>query len=116
MTISTETYIENDEIMKPSKGRPSWKNRRRVIFLTLFFCAFCILFIMIAGDDTRVNETIILGAFGLAFTTIGFYVAGAAWTDVNIEKIKVNRVDNDYSEQGPTFIPTLANGKGLEDK
>lgn len=88
MTVEDETHIAGNEIIKPPQGRPSWKNRRRVIFLTLFFCAFCIMYIMMFGGDTRVNETIVLGAFGLAFTTIGFYVAGAAWTDVSIEKIK----------------------------
>ena len=85
---SKETKIVGSEIIKPSEGRPSWRNRRRVIFLTLFFCAFCILYIMMFGEDTRINETIVLGCFGLAFSTIGFYVAGAAWTDVSIEKIK----------------------------
>lgn len=96
MDINQETTLEGSRIMKPKQGRPSWRNRRRVIFLTLFFCAFCIIFIMIKGQDTRVNETIVLGAFGLAFTTIGFYVAGAAWTDVNIEKIKASG-DTNYN-------------------
>lgn len=86
--IKSETIIKDGEIIKPKGGRPSWKNRRRVIFSTLIFCAFCIFFLLVWGDDSRVNETIALGAFSLAGSVIGFYVAGAAWTDVNIEKIK----------------------------
>ena len=118
MNIKKETYIEDHEIMKPLEGRPSWKNRRRVIFLTLGFCAFCIAYIMIFGVDSRVNETIVLGAFGLMFTTIGFYVAGAAWTDVSIEKIKVSdkRVSTQISNtREPTIIEPLVDGRGIED-
>ena len=88
MTIKNETTLKNKEIMKAPAGRPSWKNRKKVIFSTLIFCAFCIGFIMFGGADTRVNETIVLGCFAMATSVIGFYVAGASWTDVSIEKIK----------------------------
>lgn len=63
--------------------KPSWKIRRRIINTTLLFCASCVTYIMIFGDDRAVNEVIVLGAFGLAFGTIGSYVFGAVWDDSN---------------------------------
>ena len=119
--VSAETHLEGSEIIKPNAGRPSWKNRRLVIFATLIFCAFCVMYIMFQGNDTRVNETIVLSCFALAGSVIGFYVAGAAWTDVNIEKIKSNAPRAQISQttkedaKEPDVITPLANGKGLED-
>ena len=122
MTITNETQIVGNEIVKPTEGRPSWKNRRRVIFGTLFFCAFCISFIMFKGDDTRVYETIVLGCFGMATSIIGFYVAGAAWTDVSIEKMKIdsgvpsqNRRPEPIQGKEPEIIDRLSDGKGPDD-
>lgn len=66
--------------------RPDWAKRRRVIYATLLFSAFCVSYIMFQGNDTRINETIVYGCFTLAGAVIGFYVAGASWEDVNIHK------------------------------
>lgn len=74
--------------MGDESGKPSWKVRRRIILSTLVFCAFAVLYIMFQGNDTRINETIVLGCFGLAGSVIGFYVAGASWEDISLEKIK----------------------------
>ena len=70
-------------MIKPFRAikRPSWAIRRRVIFATLVFCAFEILWITFMGADTAVASTIVLGAFGLAGSTIGSYVFGAVWDD-----------------------------------
>lgn len=75
----------------PKKGRlkDQWEYRRRIVITTLLFCAFCICYIMFDGADTRVNENIILGCFTLAGSVIGFYVGGATWNDINMEKIRV---------------------------
>lgn len=62
-------------------GKAPWRVRRRIIISTLFFCAACITYIMIWGDDTRVNETIVLGAFATGTAVIGSYVFGATWHD-----------------------------------
>ena len=69
-----------------SKGgyKPVWKNRRRVIFLALLFCAALIGYLAVEGTDTRLNETIAVGAFFLAGAVIGSYVFGAAWDDKNV--------------------------------
>lgn len=72
-----------NEPIKDPEFKPKWENRRKVIFLTLIFCAFCILYVMFKGDDTRVNETIITFSYLLAGTTIGSYVFGVVWQDIN---------------------------------
>ena len=65
------------------KRKPSWKIRRRIVNLTLAFCAFTVLWIMFRGDDRSVNEVIVMCSFGLAGTVIGSYIFGAVWDDKN---------------------------------
>ena len=60
---------------------PSWRIRRRIIALTLMLCAFVIIYLLLQGEDTRLNETLANGAFLLAGSVIGAYVFGAAWDD-----------------------------------
>ena len=93
MTEKDTTYLDKNtgEIMKPVHGRPSWQNRRKVIFWTLKFCVFCVCFCMFMGTDTVLYQTIVASSFTLAGAVIGYYVAGAAWTDVSIEKIKQDK-------------------------
>lgn len=64
--------------------RPIWKNRRRVIFGSLFFCAGVTIYLAAWGADTAVNETIAMGILLLAAAVIGSYVFGAVWDDRNI--------------------------------
>jgi len=69
--------------------RPIWKNRRRVIFGSLFYCAGQLAYLAALGADTRVNEMIVLGSFVLAGGVIGSYVFGAVWDDKNyMESLK----------------------------
>lgn len=78
-------------------NKPSWKNRRRVIFSSLLFCGFCITYVMIFGTDTRVNESIILGSFALVASIIGSYVFGAVWSDNTERKHAIgSRNNNTY--------------------
>jgi hypothetical protein len=69
---------------------PSWRYRRKMIFLTLLFCAACVIYIMVWGADTRVNETIVLGCFMLAGSVVGVYVGGATWEDIRLEHLRAN--------------------------
>ena len=119
MLIADETQIENGQILKPIKGRPSWKNRRIIIIGSLLFCAFCVAYIMFQGNDTRVNETIALGCFYLAGAIIGSYVFGAAWQDVAIEKIKSNSPTlSQVRNTNPidlTIGPVTLDGKDQDD-
>lgn len=66
--------------------KPSWKIRRRIVIATLTFCAFCVAWIMIRGDERSVLEVIVMCAFGLAGSTIGAYVFGSVWDDKNVMK------------------------------
>ena len=70
---------------------PTWRIRRRVIIATLAVCAYIVLYLLIKGTDTRLNETLASGAFLLAGSVIGAYVFGATWDDKNILSSKVNR-------------------------
>lgn len=67
-------------------NKPSWAVRRRIIITTLLFCAFCITYIMVWGDDRPVMEVIVFSAFGLALSVIGSYIFGAVWDDKNVMK------------------------------
>lgn len=64
----------------------SWKNRRRVIFGTLIFCALAISYLIAFGKDMELHEVIANGLLLLAASVIGGYVFGAAWDDLNIMK------------------------------
>lgn len=78
--------MHNEQQPKPNHGdpefRPTWENRRRTIFSTLFFCAGVILYLLLAGEDNKLNETIIQFAFITGAGVVGSYVFGAAWEDV----------------------------------
>lgn len=83
-------------------NKPSWEVRRRIIIATLVFCAFCVTYIMIWGDQRPVMEVIVFSAFGLALSVIGSYIFGAVWDDKNIMK-----------ELGPTaYIKTAEPAPG----
>lgn len=73
----TELAVKYDDEFKPV-----WKNRRLVIFLSLLFSAAVIVYVMVWGEDTRVNETIIQFAFIFGGAIIGAYVFNATWEDV----------------------------------
>ena len=64
--------------------KPSWRIRRRIVNLTLLFCASGVTYLMFYGDDTRLHESIAIGLLGLAGATIGSYIFGATWGDNNI--------------------------------
>lgn len=70
--------------------RPPWKIRRRVVLAVLAVCAVAVLrftFLPTAGVDPELAKMIVLGAYGLAGTTTGAYVFGAAWDDRNVMKL-----------------------------
>lgn len=68
--------------------RQRWTIRRRVVNLTLAFCAACILYLIIAGEDTRLHETIASGLILLSGSVIGSYIFGATWDDKG--RIEIN--------------------------
>jgi multisubunit Na+/H+ antiporter MnhG subunit len=66
--------------------KPSWKLRRRAVFGSLFFCASVVIWVIIRWDDTRLAETLVLSAFGLAGAIIASYIGGAAYEDVRLHR------------------------------
>lgn len=87
-----DDVISSTDIVSQTRLYCQWQYRRRIILSTLLFCAGCVVYIMLNGADTRINENIVLGCFSLAGSVIGFYVAGATWNDVNVKKI--NMIEN----------------------
>jgi hypothetical protein len=73
--------------------KPSWRIRRRIIHLTLLFCAFCISWVLIVQDDRSVLEIVVMSAFALAATVIGSYIFGAVWDDNNFMAQATKRID-----------------------
>ena len=61
-------------------GQRPWGFRRRVVVATLFFCAACVIFVMVFGS-AGAGETIVSGCFTLAGAVIGSYIFGAVWND-----------------------------------
>jgi len=69
---------------QPDVAEPSWRYRRRAIFGSMAFGVFVIVWVLVRWDDTRLAETLALGAFGLIGTAVGFYAGAAAYQDVRL--------------------------------
>ena len=66
----------------------SWRIRRRIVGLTLAFCAAVVGYSVSVGGDSRVLETAVLGAFALSGAVIGSYVFGAVWEDNTAARLR----------------------------
>jgi len=88
--MNNERQTENNAEVPVSTDNPDqgkrWQFRRTVIVMSLVFCATIITFMTLYGEDTRLNETIAMGTFGLAISIIGSAVFGAVWDDKNSNK------------------------------
>ena len=73
--------------MGEMQSKDSWRIRRRIVFLSLVYCAGSVSYIMLFGDDSELNRSIVNGLILLAASVIGSYVFGAVWDD----KIKGGR-------------------------
>jgi hypothetical protein len=65
-------------------GKPSWRYRRRMIWLTLLLAWGLVGYVALRWEDLAIGSTLALGAFGLMGTIITAYVGGAAWEDVKL--------------------------------
>jgi len=63
--------------------RPSWKVRRRIVILTLLWCAGMVTYLAVWGRDIDLSETTVNGSLLLMASVIGSYVFGAVWDDKN---------------------------------
>lgn len=64
----------------------SWRNRRIVVFLTLFYCGGMVFYLAVFGSDTALHQQIAIALVGLAAAVIGSYVFGAVWDDHSIRR------------------------------
>jgi hypothetical protein len=62
----------------------SWRNRRRVIFLALGYCAVSDAYLIVLGTDTALHQQMAIAHVMLAGAVIGSYVFGAVWDDHSI--------------------------------
>jgi hypothetical protein len=65
------------------KQMPDWKIRRRVVNATLIFCALVIVYLLVYGTDSNLNNTIANGILFLAGSVVVGYVFGETWSDKN---------------------------------
>lgn len=101
------------QIDRNINGR-TWTIRRRIIYITLLFCAFCILYLMLNGtDESRLHETIVYSSFALAGAVIGSYVFGAVWDDSNIVNAKKTSIKP--PEKDDNTSETLIGGTAAVD-
>lgn len=68
------------------KQQPSWKLRRRAVFSSLVFGFIIIAYITFFGESNSLNETLVLGAYGLVGAVVAAYIGGAAYEDVRLWK------------------------------
>ena len=80
-------------------GVPSWKLRRRAVFGSLIFGMVIVIYVTLKGGDSRLSETLALGAFGLIGAVVAAYIGGAAYEDVRLKE-GLKRYDEyeDYEE------------------
>jgi len=81
MTNTNNNNVLAQNNLDRNQGMAPWTIRRRIITLTLIFCAVCVAYITYKGTDSRTAETIVQSAFYLAGAVIGSYCFSAAWAD-----------------------------------
>lgn len=64
-------------------GYPHWRIRRNYMFVVSAFCMVTIAYALLSHQDTRVAETAVTFAFLTLGGTVGTYVFGATWEDIN---------------------------------
>lgn len=68
---------------RPPRGVGSWRTRRLFMFAVTAFSMGTIAYILYRDMDSRVADTAVTMAFFTLISTVGSYVFGAAWQDVN---------------------------------
>lgn len=65
-------------------GRPPWKQRRRMMWAALLFCAVIIGYLAVAGADNELTRSIAWSLIGLSTIIITGYLGFATWDDRNV--------------------------------
>lgn len=66
------------------RTQPSWRQRRRMLFLVTAFCMFTIAYILWKDLQSAVAEVAVTMSFLIMGTNVGSYVFGAAWQDIGL--------------------------------
>lgn len=61
------------------KGDPDWAVRRRIIILSLLWCAALVTYLAIWGRPIALSDTIAMNLILLFGGIVGSYVFGAVW-------------------------------------
>jgi DMSO reductase anchor subunit len=61
------------------KASPDWSVRRRIIILSLIWCATLVTYLAVWGKPTSLSEAIATGLILLFGSIVGSYVFGAVW-------------------------------------
>lgn len=85
----------------------SWTIRRRIIIITLFWCAVMVTYLSVWGRDIQLSETSVNGLLLLMASVIGSYVFGATWDHNNQRK-----TDVDAMAVGAGVSPNSTGGAG----
>lgn len=80
----------------------SWLWRRWAVFSSLAVCDVTILYLMVFGTDTRLNEDIANGVILLMGAIVNGYVFGGIWDDRNKGKEAIAHTAVTQSDPGAT--------------
>ncbi len=69
-------------------GSSSWKVRRRMMFLVVFFCMWVIGYVLVKDRTSGPADTALTMAFLTIISIVGSYVFGATWEDLSLSKLK----------------------------
>lgn len=68
-------------------GLGSWARRRRFLYIVVAFCMVCVAYVLWRDLTSSVAETAITMAFICITSSVGGYVFGATWEDVQTRKV-----------------------------
>jgi len=68
---------------EPRTPPGTWTRRRRIIHMTLLYCAAMVAWLTERHPDSPMVSQVVLGLLALAGAVIGSYVFGATWDDKN---------------------------------
>lgn len=72
---------------RPRQGPGSWRLRRRFLYLVNLFCAGVVAYVLWRGLDTGPAEAAVTMSFLVMGASVGSYVFGATWEDINARRI-----------------------------
>jgi hypothetical protein len=98
-------------VASKKSGEPGWSWRRWVIFPNIAV-SFFLLYLIIIGPDSRVNETVAWGLVLNIIASVMFYTGFATAQD--IAAIFATRSGLPYSAQSSPALPTPGTEQGVE--